>query len=98
MAFVFVPGGFGTLDELSEVATLVQTGRIPKFPMILIGKKFWSGLLAWMKEQMQERRQLISPGDLDLFHIVETPAQAMKIILAYQKQVGAPAVVPKAFR
>ncbi|HTF06203.1 MAG TPA: TIGR00730 family Rossman fold protein, partial [Bacteroidia bacterium] len=77
--FIAMPGGFGTLDEFSEVATLVQTGRIPKFPLILIGKKFWSGLMAWMKEQMQERRELISPNDLDLFHIVETPAQAMKI-------------------
>jgi len=98
MAFVFMPGGFGTLDEFSEVATLVQTGRIPKFPMILIGKKFWSGLMAWMQEQMQERRQLISSDDLELFSIVETPEEAVEIILAYQQQVGAPATVPKAFR
>jgi len=98
MAFIFMPGGFGTLDEFSEVATLVQTGRIPRFPLILIGKKFWSGLMAWMQEQMQERRRLIGPDDLELFSIVETPEEAVEIILAYERQVGPPAAIPRAFR
>ena len=98
MAFVFMPGGFGTLDEFSEVATLVQTGRIPKFPLILIGKKFWSGLIAWMQTQMIDRRALIGPKDLDLFSIVETPEEAVKIILDYERRVGPPDAVPKAFR
>jgi len=98
MAFVFMPGGFGTLDEFSEVATLVQTGRIPRFPLILIGKKFWSGLIAWMHEQMIERRSLIKAEDLDLFSIVETPAQAVEIILEYERRNGPPAAVPQAFR
>ena len=97
MGFVFMPGGFGTLDEFTEIATLVQTGRMPKFPLILIGKKFWSGLLAWMKVQMLDRRELINPGDLDLFSIVETPAEAVEIILDYERRVGPPDAVPKAF-
>src|SRR5437879_12587513 len=67
VAFVFMPGGFGTLDEFFEVVTLVQTRRIPGFPLILFGKKFWSGLIRWMKTQMQEQNHFISPGDLDLF-------------------------------
>ena len=54
-AFVALPGGFGTLDEFAEIATLVQTERIPKFPLILFGKKFWRGLLRWMQQDMRER-------------------------------------------
>ena len=98
MGFVFMPGGFGTLDEFAEIATLVQTGRIPRFPLILVGKKFWSGLLAWMKSQMLDRRELISPQDLDLFSIVETPTEAVDIILDYERRVGAPEAIPAAFR
>jgi uncharacterized protein (TIGR00730 family) len=98
MGFVFMPGGFGTLDEFAEIATLVQTGRIPKFPLILVGKKFWSGLLGWMKAQMLDRRELISPEDLDLFSIVETPEEAVAIILDYERRVGPPDAVAQAFR
>jgi uncharacterized protein (TIGR00730 family) len=98
MGFIFMPGGFGTLDEFAEIATLVQTGRIPRFPLILVGRKFWSGLLAWMKAQMVERRELISPDDLDLFSIVETPEEAVEIILDYERRVGPPDAIPTAFR
>jgi uncharacterized protein (TIGR00730 family) len=98
MGFVYMPGGFGTLDEFAEIATLVQTGRIPRFPLILIGRQFWSGLLAWMKAQMVERRQLISPEDLDLFSLVETADEAVEIILDYERRVGPPDMVPSAFR
>jgi len=97
MAFVFMPGGFGTLDELAEVLTLVQTQRIPRFPLILVGKKFWAGLLAWMKAQMQERRQMISPGDLNLVRVVDTPEEAVEIILDFERLVGPPDTVPIAF-
>jgi uncharacterized protein (TIGR00730 family) len=96
MAFVFMPGGFGTLDELAEVLTLVQTQRIPRFPLILVGKKFWSGLLGWMKAQMQERK-MISPGDLNLVRIVDTPDEAVEIILDFERLVGPPDTVPVAF-
>ena len=98
MGFIFMPGGFGTLDEFAEIATLVQTGRIPRFPLILVGKKFWSGLLAWMKTQMQERRELIGANDLELFSLVDTPEEAVEIILDYERRVGPPDAVPKAFR
>jgi len=98
MGFVYMPGGFGTLDELAEVLTLVQTERIPQFPLILVGKQYWSGLLKWMKSQMQERRKLISPGDLDLMTLVDTPDAAVEIILDYARRVGPPDTVPSAFR
>jgi len=98
MGFIFLPGGFGTLDEFAEIATLVQTERIPEFPLVLIGKKFWKGLLAWMQEQMLERRSLINPGDLDLFTVVETPDEAIEVILEYKRRVGPPESVPTAFR
>jgi uncharacterized protein (TIGR00730 family) len=98
MGFVYLPGGFGTLDEFAEIGTLVQTERIPKFPLVLIGKKFWSGLLAWMKAQMLDRRSLIGRNDLDLFTLVETPAEAIEVILEYKRRVGPPDTVPTAFR
>src|SRR5438132_2761225 len=75
IGFVFLPGGFGTLDEFFEVATLVQTQRIPEFPLILFGKEFWKGLLAWMKSQMQEKSQFISAGDMDLFKVTDDPQE-----------------------
>jgi uncharacterized protein (TIGR00730 family) len=98
MGFVFLPGGFGTLDEFAEIGTLVQTGRIPKFPLILVGRKFWTGLLAWMKAQMIDRRELIDADDLNLFSIVETPEEAVEIILDYERRVGPPDAIPTAFR
>src|SRR5216683_5635660 len=66
LGFVFMPGGFGTLDEFFEVLTLVQTGRISRFPLILIGRDYWKGLLRWMEKTMLERK-FISPGDQKLF-------------------------------
>jgi uncharacterized protein (TIGR00730 family) len=98
MGFIFMPGGFGTIDELSEVITLVQTERIPKFPLILVGRQYWAGLLKWMKDQMLDRRKLISPGDLELMTIVETAEEAVSIVLDYARRVGPPETVPSAFR
>ena len=97
IAFVFMPGGFGTLDEFFEVITLVQTGRIPKFPLILFGADFWNGLLRWMKSRMEEKNKFISPGDLDLVKVTDDPQEAIQIILDYERLVGPPEVVPKAF-
>jgi uncharacterized protein (TIGR00730 family) len=96
LAFVFMPGGFGTLDEFFEVLTLVQTQRIPEFPLILFGKDHWKGLIRWMKERL-ETSQLISPGDLDLFKITDDPQEVIDIILDYERRVGPPDIVPKAF-
>lgn len=97
MGFVFMPGGFGTLDELFEVVTLAQTQRIPAFPVILFGRDYWTGLLEWMKATL-EPGQLISPGDLDLFRVTDAPAEAVSWIQDYRRSVGVPDQVPSAFR
>ena len=96
LGFVFMPGGFGTLDEFFEVLTLVQTERIPEFPLILFGRKHWKGLIDWMRRELQDS-SFISPGDLDLFKIVDDPHQAVEIILDYERRIGPPEVMPKAF-
>ncbi len=97
MGFVFMPGGFGTLDEMFEVLTLVQTERITHFPLILFGKRYWSGLLRWMDTTLEDH-QLISPGDLDLLRVTDDVDEAVQIILDYRRQVGPPAEVPLAFK
>src|SRR6266853_5955114 len=96
LGFVFMPGGFGTLDELAEVVTLVQTQRIPEFPLILFGRKHWKGLIDWMKKNL-EQTGFISPGDLGLFKVVDDPKEAVEIILDYERRIGPPEVMPKAF-
>lgn len=74
--FIVLPGGFGTLDELFEAITLIQTKKIGQFPIILIGSKFWAGLIEWIKESLLEEGN-ISPEDLDLMKIVDTPEEAV---------------------
>ena len=96
-AYVVMPGGFGTLDEFFEIMTLVQTERIPQFPLILFGSEYWKGLVHWMKTEMQEQHRHINPGDLDLFKVIDDPAEAVRIILDYERRVGPPAMMPKAF-
>jgi uncharacterized protein (TIGR00730 family) len=97
LGFIYMPGGFGTLDEFFEVVTLIQTERIPQFPMILFGSDYWKGLVHWLKVEMQEQCKYISRGDLDLFKITNDPAEAIHIILEYERRVGPPAMLPKAF-
>lgn len=75
-AFVVLPGGFGTLDELFESLTLIQTKKITRVPIILVGNKFWSGLIDWIKNVLIEDK-LISPEDLDLFSIVDTQEEVL---------------------
>ena len=89
LGFVYMPGGFGTLDELFEVLTLVQTQRIPQFPLILFGSEHWKGLLAWMKSRL-EKDKLISPGDLDLVKITDDVDEVIEIIRDYERRVGPP--------
>ena len=96
LGFVYMPGGFGTLDELFEVLTLVQTQRIPQFPIILFGREYWKGLIAWMKTRL-EKDALISPGDLDLLKIVDEVDEVIEIIRDYERRVGPPTATPKAF-
>lgn len=96
MGFVFMPGGFGTLDEFAEIGTLVQTERIPRFPLILFGRRFWSGLLRWMKAHLEDNG-FISSGDLDLFTVTDSVEEAVNVIRDYARRVGPPERVPKAF-
>lgn len=83
--FIVFPGGFGTFDELFEAMTLIQTKKIEKFPIILFGKSYWNGLFEWIKEVMLEREKTISPEDMNLFHIVDEPADAVKVIDDFYK-------------
>lgn len=78
--FIGMPGGFGTLDELFEALTLIQTKKIGKFPIALVGSDYWGGLIDWIKETMLGKEGNISEKDLDLFQIVETPEQAVEVI------------------
>ncbi|MBS9767923.1 MAG: TIGR00730 family Rossman fold protein [Flavobacteriaceae bacterium] len=78
--FVVMPGGFGTMDELFEAITLIQTGKIGKFPIVLVGKSFWGGLFEWVKEVLLERNGNISPKDLDLISIVDTKEEVIEKI------------------
>jgi uncharacterized protein (TIGR00730 family) len=93
IAFIFMPGGYGTLDEFFEVLTLVQTRRIPRYPLILIGTDYWSGLLKWVKSTL-EKNANISTGDMDQVTLTEEPQQAIDIILDYKRRVGPPDVIP----
>ncbi|MBI2722704.1 MAG: TIGR00730 family Rossman fold protein [Bacteroidetes bacterium] len=81
--FIGMPGGFGTIDELFESLTLVQTHKIAQFPVVLVGKEYWSGLIAWMKTTMLEEEKNINPTDLDLFKIVDTADEAVKHIVNF---------------
>jgi len=84
--FIVLPGGVGTLDELFEAITLIQTQKIGKFPIVLVGKAYWNGLLVWIKEVMLAKEQNISIDDLDLFNVVDTPAEAVDIINDFYKK------------
>jgi uncharacterized protein (TIGR00730 family) len=78
--FVVLPGGFGTLDELFEAITLIQTNKVEHFPIIIVGKKYWEPLLGWIKETMIEKEQNADAKDLELFHVVDTSDEVFKII------------------
>ena len=84
--FIVLPGGVGTLDELFEAITLIQTEKIGRFPIVLVGSSYWQGLLDWIKVTMLESEHNISPEDLDLFNIVDTPTEAVEIIEEFYKK------------
>ncbi len=89
--FIVMPGGLGTLDELFEAMTLIQTGKIGRFPIILFGSEFWKGLMDWIKETLLDKYKTISPEDLDLFRLVDTPEEAVEHIdRFYSKYVMKP--------
>jgi len=82
-AFVVLPGGFGTLDELMEAITLIQTSKIKQIPIILVGTSFWSGLIDWLKQTLLAQNNTISEGDLDLFSCVDTADEVIDLLKQY---------------
>lgn len=82
MAYVILPGGFGTMDELFEAVTLIQTKRIRSFPLILMGSDYWQGLLDWLKKTMLAEGK-IQPADLELIQIIDDPEEVVKHIKKY---------------
>ena len=83
LAFVIFPGGFGTFDELFEALTLIQTKKIRNFPVVLFGTQYWSGMLAWLRQEVL-RSGKISERDLDLFHVTDSPAEVVEIVTRSQ--------------
>jgi uncharacterized protein (TIGR00730 family) len=86
MAFVVFPGGFGTLDEMFEALTLIQTGKVSSFPVVLVGKHYWSGLVDWLRTTMLGEGK-INAEDLNLFHCTDDPEEVLRIIRE-AKQAG----------
>ena len=87
IAFVILPGGFGTMDELFEALTLIQTHKIKPFPVFMVGKDYWSGLVDWVKDHMLGEGK-ISPEDLDTLHIVDSQEDVIKGINRIRSELG----------
>ncbi len=81
--FIMMPGGFGTMDEFFEVATLIQTGKMLQVPLILVSSSYWGGLMTWMKETMHQQANNISAQDLDLLKIADTPEEVAAHVLDF---------------
>lgn len=89
--FIVLPGGFGTFDELFEALTLIQTGKIGKFPIVLVGSDYWDGLVDWIKKVMMEKEKSINPKDMELFTLVDTAEAAVdQINKFYSKYLLSP--------
>lgn len=84
-AYVALPGGFGTLDELFEALTLIQTGKVPAAPVILVGKSFWGGLVDWLRDEVQ-RNHMIGEHDLDLFVVEDDPQAVVQAVLHHHEK------------
>ena len=88
LGFVIFPGGFGTLDELFEALTLIQTKKIRNFPVVLFGADYWAGMLGWIRDfAMKEGK--VTEQDLKLLHLTDSPAEVVKIIVDSQSALGA---------
>jgi len=87
IGFVICPGGYGTLDELFEALTLIQTQKIRRFPIILLGREYWSGLIAWLRETMLGAG-CIDAADLDLIHLCDDPDEAAQIITTHYVEIS----------
>ena len=83
--FVIFPGGFGTLDELYESLTLIQTGKVLDCPVVLLGSEFWSGLLDWIRDEPL-RQAMISPDDVELLHVTDDPADAVQVVVSWYER------------
>lgn len=86
-AYVVAPGGFGTLDELLEALTLIQTNKTPRIPLILVGSTFWAGLLDWFRDRLVGEG-MISPEDMDLIQVIDDPAEVVASIFKYYERRG----------
>jgi uncharacterized protein (TIGR00730 family) len=86
-AYVVMPGGFGTLDELMEALTLVQTGKTRRMPIILVGSKFWGGMMEWVKNSLLAEK-MISPSDVDLIQVIDEPEQVVAAIFKHYETRG----------
>lgn len=84
--FVVLPGGFGTMDELFESLTLIQTNKVGRFPIVLVGKSYWSGLIDWIKSTLLEEHSYINKEDLELFSVVDDATEAVKVIDDFYSQ------------
>jgi uncharacterized protein (TIGR00730 family) len=86
LGYVCFPGGFGTLDEFFEAMTLVQTNKIESMPVVLIGGEYWSPLVAWMRQTLLERSEMIGRADLNLFHLTDDIDEAVEVIRTAQRE------------
>jgi len=84
--YIVLPGGFGTMDELFEAMTLIQTGKIARFPIILVGTEYWGGLINWITETMLAKEKNINPEDLNLFRLVDTAEEATEHIFRFYEK------------
>lgn len=87
-AFICCPGGFGTMDELFEVLTLIQTGKISKVPVVLVGTEYWKGMIDWIRETMAEKEKTIAMDDMDLLPLVYSPEEVLQIIRSFYDEQG----------
>jgi len=86
--FIAMPGGFGTMDELFEALTLIQTHKVARFPIVLVGSEYWKGLLDWIQQTMLDTEHNIGPADLNLFHLVDSAEEAVNYILDYYAEMS----------
>jgi hypothetical protein len=82
--YVIMPGGFGTLDEFFESLTLIQTGKIRRFPVVLMGRRYWEGLIRWMESTLIDERT-IDPADLNMFYLTDSPEDAVEYIIKFHR-------------
>lgn len=85
-AYVFLPGGFGTLDEFFEIITLIQTGKMEPIPVILVGKDYWGPLVRWIETHMYEKHKTINKKDMQIYHLARNVKEAVKIISATKER------------